>query len=660
MSFDQAGQWGPHPVLNAEGKALPAATFEVFEEDGTTPATLYTDESKGTVQSQPVNVDGLGNATFWAVPGRYVIKFTVGGASTSFDVPAWVDPTDVISRPEANAAFARVVPLSKTCTGDGSDETASVQAAFDAAGAAPGKAKILVDLPVTVHDNLYLHGLVDLESVGDGEIILDAEPENSAYWIICGTTGYGATDANGMIVPWSGTISARFRLTADGWALRMINPMVCEDWYIEKSIFDVREVGQTTVGINAPGGIGGYNNANFANPPFRRRGHIRKNIFLAEQGEHGSEPIGIGSAEGLWVEDNWCYGWGDDLGIHWCSDVSLKGNKVWSTDGRLLVNSTTNFTIEDNYIERIALPDGTWLSGGSLIFVSIESSAGAAPSDFIVARNLCQHGSGITSSTYGIRIRGARRWKCVDNVVRDDTGFGRGITYSGQDAGAWTDPEGVDNDGKARIRDFTISGNDVSDTAEATHGIREEVPFADHVEADTGAVFGNHVLPENHAIFTNLRRFVEVRGTRAVAESLQYVDLQGLPVLGSPVLELRNRHVVLSMETGGDRIWSFPSVRLPGDWKTYRAILGWANADASAGGDVAFGLRRSGQIPGDAIASPPAVTTTVGTCGDEDEVEETQIITAGTASLDPITFNLHRSSSGPNANVLYLRLEKAS
>lgn len=108
MSFDQAGQWGPHPVLNAEGKALPAATFEVFEEDGTTPATLYTDESKGTVETQPVNVDGLGNATFFAEPGRYVIKFTVGGSSTSFDVPAWVDPADVISETDANAAFHSV------------------------------------------------------------------------------------------------------------------------------------------------------------------------------------------------------------------------------------------------------------------------------------------------------------------------------------------------------------------------------------------------------------------------------------------------------------------------------------------------------------------------------------------------------------------------
>lgn len=106
MTFLQAGQWGPHPVLSGEGKALPAATFEVFEDDGTTPATLYTDETKGSVQAQPVGVDALGNATFFADPGRYVIKFTVGGASTSFDVPAWVDPGDVISETDANAAFS--------------------------------------------------------------------------------------------------------------------------------------------------------------------------------------------------------------------------------------------------------------------------------------------------------------------------------------------------------------------------------------------------------------------------------------------------------------------------------------------------------------------------------------------------------------------------
>lgn len=143
MGFVQAGQWGPHPVLNADGQALPAATFEVFEEDGVTAATLYTDETKGTVQSQPVNVDGLGNATFFADPGRYVIKFTVGGSTTSFDVPAWVDPADVISETDANAAYERLTTFNIEHADYGADpsaadNTAAIQAAIDAANAAGG------------------------------------------------------------------------------------------------------------------------------------------------------------------------------------------------------------------------------------------------------------------------------------------------------------------------------------------------------------------------------------------------------------------------------------------------------------------------------------------------------------------------------------------
>lgn len=131
MSFVFAGQWGPHPVLSMAGDPLPSATFEVFEADGTTPAVLYTDQTKAAVQPQPVEVDALANATFYAVPGRYVIRFESFDATTSFAVPAWVDPLDVQSEADvagAIAAYGATLPVL-----DGVGEFATVQAAIDAA-----------------------------------------------------------------------------------------------------------------------------------------------------------------------------------------------------------------------------------------------------------------------------------------------------------------------------------------------------------------------------------------------------------------------------------------------------------------------------------------------------------------------------------------------
>lgn len=148
MSFDLAGQWGPEPVLSATGVALPAATFEVFEDDGVTPAVLYTDESKGSVQAQPANVDGLGNATFWADPGRYVIKFTIGGSSTSFDVPAWVDPTNVISRAAAPLDLHRYAPDGWNPAADFADQT--IANALEAVATASSSPSPIAGLPWTI------------------------------------------------------------------------------------------------------------------------------------------------------------------------------------------------------------------------------------------------------------------------------------------------------------------------------------------------------------------------------------------------------------------------------------------------------------------------------------------------------------------------------
>ena len=85
-----AGLFGPDAILSAAGVPVTSTPVTVYQSDGTTVATLYTDQNKGTTASNPVNTDAFGNLAFYTNPGLYILSFTVGGVPTTKVV--MVDP----------------------------------------------------------------------------------------------------------------------------------------------------------------------------------------------------------------------------------------------------------------------------------------------------------------------------------------------------------------------------------------------------------------------------------------------------------------------------------------------------------------------------------------------------------------------------------------
>lgn len=142
MAFAFAGQWGPEPIVDRFGNAVYSATFRVLTTGGAE-ATVYTDRTKATTVSQPLDVDGEGNATFYAVPGRYTVELTAGGSVTLFPVGVVPDAEDVESAADIDARFAatgRVFGVAEDAT------PAQIQARLDEAAAVNGT----VVLPATV------------------------------------------------------------------------------------------------------------------------------------------------------------------------------------------------------------------------------------------------------------------------------------------------------------------------------------------------------------------------------------------------------------------------------------------------------------------------------------------------------------------------------
>lgn len=81
-----AGQYGPEAVLGQTGTPYTGGPITVYDSDGTTAATLYTDHTKATTAANPLNTDSYGNLTFFAAPGVYVLAFTIGGVATTLTV----------------------------------------------------------------------------------------------------------------------------------------------------------------------------------------------------------------------------------------------------------------------------------------------------------------------------------------------------------------------------------------------------------------------------------------------------------------------------------------------------------------------------------------------------------------------------------------------
>lgn len=84
------------PMLRRVNGRLGVATgitVRVYESDGTTVATLYTDRTKTTPAGNPVAVDASGNLEFFADPGTYVLSILESDAQVATNVvTVHIDP----------------------------------------------------------------------------------------------------------------------------------------------------------------------------------------------------------------------------------------------------------------------------------------------------------------------------------------------------------------------------------------------------------------------------------------------------------------------------------------------------------------------------------------------------------------------------------------
>lgn len=72
MTAQFAGLYGDNLVDTVTGNPLRNTSYTVYQSDGVTPATIYSDRTR-TAKANPATTDAYGNAVFYADPGRYVI-----------------------------------------------------------------------------------------------------------------------------------------------------------------------------------------------------------------------------------------------------------------------------------------------------------------------------------------------------------------------------------------------------------------------------------------------------------------------------------------------------------------------------------------------------------------------------------------------------------
>ena len=84
--FPLAGLYGPNAILGSTGTPFASGSVQVYQSDGMTAATLYTDQTMGTGAANPTTCDSYGNLHFYAQPGIYVLSFTIGGTPTTLTV----------------------------------------------------------------------------------------------------------------------------------------------------------------------------------------------------------------------------------------------------------------------------------------------------------------------------------------------------------------------------------------------------------------------------------------------------------------------------------------------------------------------------------------------------------------------------------------------
>jgi hypothetical protein len=86
-------------LLKISGRMVltaPSAAVHVLEEDGVTPAVLYTNRVKNTTAPNPTSTDASSNLEFFADPGNYILRIFEGDTLVRTDyITVPVEPSEV-------------------------------------------------------------------------------------------------------------------------------------------------------------------------------------------------------------------------------------------------------------------------------------------------------------------------------------------------------------------------------------------------------------------------------------------------------------------------------------------------------------------------------------------------------------------------------------
>jgi hypothetical protein len=397
--------------------------------------------------------------------------------------------------------------------GDGvADDTAALQAAFDAAFQAGGEtvyfpsalgnpsalgSTVLNPTIYRTTDALYVYGSVNL--LGEAGVIvkLDAlggdlqNPPQAGYfcWINLGIKGVTQPDGTTVIqgdgtTIWSGRISGlRFTVNpnaaVDIGSIYILFCHNCDKFLIENNYFDLSTY---PIDKHAPISIESGNTKwcpaykdqdGIMRDPIRRNGIIRGNRVEGKQlpshpppGGAGNEGIGLQTASYISFEDNYITGVGDDiLACHGIDHLVVRNNFCSGTGGAILLQNCTDFIVEGNYVEHaVAADEKTW-EAGYLIRCFIELTDPPTCMNGRIVNNELYLPAGLDSSpnqlSCMIALQGVRRTVVANNIFRCDTVavWPQALIVSPYASPAgWVDSEGLDTD-TVRPRWIVIHGN---------------------------------------------------------------------------------------------------------------------------------------------------------------------------------------------------------
>jgi hypothetical protein len=94
LTWPKAGHFNRALLNGSTGALLASTSYNVYESNGTTPLTIYTDKNKTSTVSQPLTTDTAGNAGFYAEPYGGAI-LNVGGQTEVIDILP--DPADLLN-----------------------------------------------------------------------------------------------------------------------------------------------------------------------------------------------------------------------------------------------------------------------------------------------------------------------------------------------------------------------------------------------------------------------------------------------------------------------------------------------------------------------------------------------------------------------------------